>query len=469
MLTPRLPTTTLLLLLLFTIAPRQIHGQYYSPCPVGQFRCNYCTGVPCRTCAAGQTSYNPSNGRTNWNSCYGCSGGRVTSGATNVCGNSVSACGTGKYSTGGNAACQFCPRGYYQTSAVSASCSACGRGGYENGGLLTLGQENSGPASGNGPRMGCTACDVGQYQYSNGGYTDKYGYWQPPGGGPMELVTETGRNPSGFINHIPAGGLNIPDAQITYTSCIKCPKGWHQDLTSSGTCKQCLAGLYQNELGIATCKNCAVGKWRALVSAVTEAARPYVSGHSCVDCPPGTYTDELGSDSTLRCKPCEVGKHHAASRASCTSCAAGKYQDQQKQGECVACPRNKYSNEEGMATCKDCSVESYQPVTADGWSLATCTKLWIDGTTYTEADSRGCLHNPYPKHVNALATDCSKTEYGGTCKVVCQGGYVSSGLATCDGTLKGWTATTCDRVLSYNNGIRCSMSASGHADCKKVV
>lgn len=105
------------------------------------------------------------------------------------------------------------------------------------------------------------------------------------------------------------------------SGCLNCPAGRKNALTTATTIDECLncgVGLY-SEAGSEVCTTCPLGRIQELEGQA-----------NCLGCLPGKHQTVHGSNV---CDFCMKGKYTATAGVSvaCTSCNAGKYQDQDGQ------------------------------------------------------------------------------------------------------------------------------------------
>ena len=107
--------------------------------------------------------------------------------------------------------------------------------------------------------------------------------------------------------------------------------------------------------------------------AVRKACRPGTfldpDTGECVDCAPGTYSDNLSS---LECTPCPRGQAATTAGSSrCTPCDPGYYASETGTTQCVACPAGTFVGFGGAASadqCVPCSPGTF----ADAPGAAKC-------------------------------------------------------------------------------------------------
>ena len=433
--------------------------QQCTSCPAGKYE----DGRACHNCVASTVG--------KYSTVVGAVG---AGGCTNQNCPAGSYCNTGGCST---PTCYPCPGGFWSTdtSTGRTSCQQttphqCPRGKFAPAGTIS-----------NSSAVGCTNCvagkiayvyltansDMGQASCRNclvGRYVNPAhsGQWSCPN---TNNVLYSGQ-PGNYYNPIcSAGKYALAGSTVCsicnpgfYSlaqsgSCTTCPKGWYQTNPQLNLCNKCEKGRFYKTTGSAACTDCAKGSFAPRIQ----------WDEDCLLCPPGLYGTE-GSDSlhitASSCIECEPGKKATANRTDCTLCPVGKYSTHHRQGHCKLCIRNTYQDEEGHKECKDCAVGEYQTETGQ----TSCTSTWKN----PDGDSRGCPYNPLVQNIDNILTDCKMTLYGETCQVKCMGGYlVSSALTTCTAG-QGWSTTTCDKIISYDKKVVCTMNANYAASCRTV-
>jgi hypothetical protein len=104
------------------------------------------------------------------------------------------------------------------------------------------------------------------------------------------------------------------------------------------------------------CELCTAGKYANQTDGGFNTA-------SCVDCPAGTYSSNVGSNNSSMCTPCGAGHYSesvgALTNLTCTPCSAGKFSSQAVASACTSCDAGLYSEETGAisnATCLQVSL-----------------------------------------------------------------------------------------------------------------
>ena len=184
----------------------------------------------------------------------------------------------------------------------------------------------------------------------------------------------------------PKGTFRDPLSQ----KCVKCQKGEYNDIEDKIKCEKCPKGFYSDEYGASNCINCPNGytSFEGSHKCYKECkpgfyptgdicmpCKPgyYSSGSSteCLECIPGTYTNQEGMENCLKCKPgtfineykgvncinCPVGFFASTSGSTeCSECIPGTYANKEGMKECLKCEPGTYNNEYKQASCFDCPV-----------------------------------------------------------------------------------------------------------------
>ena len=124
--------------------------------------------------------------------------------------------------------------------------------------------------------------------------------------------------------------------------CSACPAGKEAGITE---CEQCLAGQFSSSDTDLKCEACDIGKYQS---------KPGLP--SCITCIPGQNQDVQGGTS---CKDCGVGQFRQSKKVD----SEGQLTDESTDPtSCVDCPKGSYQNEVGLAYCINCIPGQYQDV-----------------------------------------------------------------------------------------------------------
>ena len=171
-----------------------------------------------------------------------------------------------------------------------------------------------------------------------------------------------------------------------------CEKGSFK-VASSDTCMQCPPGKYSEALGLFECKMC----------------------------PKGTYGDTPGATSASVCKRCAQGKYSdisgTSSSAGCKECVAGSFSPATGDGleKCKNCPRGYNANAVGSIKCDACTsgrYNSYDEKFAE--NHVTCDKCPNDLPVSESAASycTGCSAGKFKTDTTSDTGICGKCPIG---------------------------------------------------------
>jgi len=123
-----------------------------------------------------------------------------------------------------------------------------------------------------------------------------------------------------------------------------------QATLGGGNCVNCTPGTYtdQNSLGQSYCNNCSVGRFAS--AAVSTG---------CTNCAAGTYSNRTGA---TVCATCSNGTSNAGQDYQCTACPAGQYAT--SGSTCAACDVGHFSAGGGVSACTACAAGYIAPSTA---------------------------------------------------------------------------------------------------------
>ena len=409
-------------------------------CPKGTY---YADALGCQSCFAGK--FNNISGSTGSSSCLECALGSYSNKdgssscqnclggkTTNAIGSSREAlcidCDVGRYSDRG-ASCQDCPQGYIGTdykaycdvcesgkfqnnitNVPPTKCEDCSTDTYTNTKAQTICKRCTSTERADTGSSVCVKCEVGQY-----------------------MTTENPRN----CENCAAGKFSIygevectecdqgyyADKMIAATRCISCPSGWYgsgavvaKRINESGVCNRCTTGRYSKAKGadsnetcigcqpgkkakdvdaateeINACTVCLVGQYRPSTDDVTKCNKCQMGktlgvkgGSKCIDCIPGRFSDQLGSNTT-DCRECpigystEEGAGTSPTKDKCVACLLGTYANTKGLTKCLACVAGKFSDVlvtvESEEFCKRCVVGQYRPSQIEVDGVMTDTNL----------------------------------------------------------------------------------------------
>ena len=154
------------------------------------------------------------------------------------------------------------------------------------------------------------------------------------------------------------------------SSCQACGAGFYADNPDLG-CQPCLEDNYRNGSDVQSwkCRACPNGYEAEPASASCVICPAGRFGFGCQLCPLGFARHSMDKDST-KCSLCTLGTAttvlgsatcqlcptgwYGKQRGACTSCLAGKFQDEPAKSSCKECDANTYLSEIGKASKADC-------------------------------------------------------------------------------------------------------------------
>ncbi|UVC49427.1 hypothetical protein MACK_003260 [Theileria orientalis] len=201
----------------------------------------------------------------------------------------------------------------------------------------------------------------------------------------------------------------------------KCPLGFQLD-SGTNSCKRCPKGYYRHKMSLEGCVSCedyiqnSTTDSEGKDSPLECVCKPgfFNSNNTCIECPPGTYNDELGALVCQGvCPPKQVSQVTGASsleQLMCT-CIAGYYLGENGCEKCVIgtycpgknqvirCPANTTTIETGNSgdegcvcnpgyelmehQCRPCDITSYKP-TIGNERCTPCSMDSYDIQSYTQ-------------------------------------------------------------------------------------
>ena len=129
-------------------------------------------------------------------------------------------------------------------------------------------------------------------------------------------------------------------------ACVSCPGGQKRDSVSNG-CIACLPGQFAlaNNKKYTCDTTCSVGKYSGAGSA------------TCSACAAGKYNDKSGQSA---CIQCAKGQYQSQkTRAGCIKCAKGRYNNlkaKTSSSDCLACAAGQYQGAAGLSSCNSCEL-----------------------------------------------------------------------------------------------------------------
>ena len=274
--------------------------------------------------------------------CYECYSGTYAAEESSKC----TACPAGKLSVNNYTACENCSVG--SSSWDGTMCYPCWQGSYSVGGTECLLCPEGRFSSADGASE-CALCSAGTYSAE--------GSWSCEPCGWSEVASEG----SGRCDSCPGGSIPLDNR----TACSLCPAGKYTE-PGSAWCYDCWFG-YSSE-GSSRCEDCPGG------------TKPASDRASCEACPAGT-TAEFGSE---YCDSCGYGQSRSDNESACTSCEAGRYNDQFQSATCAECPGGRYSERSGSRQCTACPIGRY--VNETGSNSSTVCARCLGGQTKNESE-----------------------------------------------------------------------------------
>ena len=273
------------------------------------------------------------------------------------------ACNPGSYKIGNNRvmSCSLCVAGTYSTiaSAVDSTvCQNCPAQSVSVAGSdeLTDCQCNLGSTGSNGGP--CEYCEPGTFKDILGSEacTDCSVLSSVQGSSRRRLLAVAPVKP-----HSDSLYYSTVTGSVSSNDCIACPQ--NSRIVAGGSsgsastqcecfeghtfdglqCVPCAAGTYKDITGPDACIACAVGKFNTLRRSWQET--------DCLQCPPESYTADVGTTSQANCL-CNAG-FFGADALSCTACAPGSYSIGLGNVECDLCAIGSY---ESNNLCVECNA-----------------------------------------------------------------------------------------------------------------
>ena len=188
----------------------------------------------------------------------------------------------------------------------------------------------------------------------------------------------------------------------------------------------CPEGTYQDEIGKNSCKKCPIGtshtlrRQTSLTSCRECPNSTYndVEGGMCKNCPVGTSHELLGQISQTSCLNCSDGTYNNIEGRLCKNCPKGKQSNSDYTG-CVDCPNSTYNDTEG-GTCKNCPVGTSHELLRQN-SINSC--IFCNDGTYNDIEGGLCKNCPKGKQSNSDYTgcvDCPNSTYNDTEGEMCK-------------------------------------------------
>jgi hypothetical protein len=146
--------------------------------------------------------------------------------------------------------------------------------------------------------------------------------------------------------------------------CVDCPAGTYSDIVDTQSCHTCPRGKHSASYGHTVCDSCEAGKFGVHAGAFNV----------CVDCPRGKYGDQVGDSA---CATCPAGLLALQSGSSnCTACPTGQHTGSSWEGcqantTAVVCP----AHSSCAAAPAKCKYYASEELTEEGCSAHPCGDL----------------------------------------------------------------------------------------------
>ena len=168
------------------------------------------------------------------------------------------------------------------------------------------------------------------------------------------------------------------------TDCVACDAGTHAvgGVYPESRCEECEAGTTDGDSVPSTaCEECSAGLYAA-------------AGHSgdCIGCPAGRFVQTGGGESLDACGECQSGQYSDLGSAACSSCTAGRADDDlDASTPCTDCEQGTYAGC-GETSCNECAAGQ---VDSDLNAATPCTaclagQYWVAGGDDTISSCAQC-------------------------------------------------------------------------------
>eukprot|EP00948_MAST-09A_sp_MAST-9A-sp1_P004305 g4305.t1 len=417
-----------------------VSGKRVKTCAFGEYaepksgQCKWCapgrygdkTGAKseseCKQCASGTYSFRGST------ACTTCAPGRIINSVSSyTSANCGGDCGPGRYRDASSTTCKACEAGRYNDEPATGACKSC-EAGYVN--------------SDQGQTSCATKCSAGTYSLTGASTC-------------IDCPVGKIRNKSDGYPSANCGGDCGPGRyrDASSTTCKACEAGRYNDEPATGACKSCEAGYVNSDQGQTSCATkCSAGTY-SLTGAST-----------CIDCPAGKNSHQIGLNSSDACVPVPAGKYADADRNE-IGCPPGQYQDEEGQTFCKLCPAGYYNEKLGQSSCTmPCAAGKYS---VEGARFCQTCPAGRFSQQIGLNSSDACIPVPRGKYASAAGneTNCQPGQYqdeeGQTFCKLCPAGYYSNeeGQTSCNtpcrvGTYSREGSTRCEKCPGGYKGIR---------------
>jgi surface protein len=193
-------------------------------------------------------------------------------------------------------------------------------------------------------------------------------------------------------------------AQASRTQNDHCESCYTGHYLYEQSCYACRPGTYQDQTKCNVCEPSAfspAGKSSCEYTVDTCPVGTYASGTAyCTSCTAGKYNDETGKTSEADCKSCAVGQYSAPSEAQCENTDVCPKGTEDTDGQCTPCAAGKYNDEPGQE-CEVClpggdlMTKKYSTV---GQSSCVYTLMRCPAGTYAIMSTQACNNCPVGKY-----------------------------------------------------------------------
>ena len=182
--------------------------------------------------------------------------------------------------------------------------------------------------------------------------------------------------------------------------CESCYTGYY---LYEQSCYACRPGTYQDQ---ADCNVCEVdafspaGETTCDYTVNTCPVGTYASGTaSCTSCAAGKYNDQTGKTSEADCKSCADGQYSAPGEEVCSHSTCPKGTDG-TDGQCTPCTAGKYNDKPGQAceVCHDTTDIMTKKHSTVGQSSCVYTVTTCPAGTYAVTSTQSCENCPVGKY-----------------------------------------------------------------------
>ena len=169
------------------------------------------------------------------------------------------------------------------------------------------------------------------------------------------------------------------------------------------SCYACRPGTYQDQADCIVCEVDAfspAGETTCDYTVNTCPVGTYASGTaSCTSCAAGKYNDQTGKTSEADCKSCADGQYSAPGEEVCSHSTCPKGTDG-TDGQCTPCTAGKYNDKPGQAceVCHDTTDIMTKKHSTVGQSSCVYTVMTCPAGTYAVTSTQSCENCPVGKY-----------------------------------------------------------------------